>query len=844
MKQKLKKAIKTIVFAACFFVLLYAVCCVFSFKYDDGIATIDNFYDLPQDTVDVLLLGSSHMGINVDPSILWELKGIAAYNCWGMMQQPWNTYYYLKECLKYQTPKLVVMDVYGVTFSGDFPGYDNMIKNTQGLRLSGDKVEDIWVSAPEEYRTALLLGLPAYHYRYSEISEVDFQNFFWDRNTGIQTIDTSGFSTQAFDIVDVSKVKEALPLAEKCEKYFTQVLNLCKERDIPILLVAAPYYLHEEEQGKFLRIGEIAESYGVPFLNFNLNYAEIGIDPHKDYCDLAHMNQDGRDKFDAYLANYISAHYELPDRRLDPGHIWNREVETETHCIYALPAKFYGGGHNFVDTGVPLYEKPYASWTLLTEIDTECASEDQVWFSCFSEGDDLRGLLLRREDGNLYIIFSSGKKIEIPDYGKKLKLAIVKDGLKYKVFVDGKEYRTMEISPFEPLEYSLLLGCQVQPDGTRFRYSQTEVDHLEIYDIALTDTEVTQWAPAELPEPPERQAQPADSKAAFMLSERFTGDGFSSYLDTGVNPYADPEASWTLLAQFNEDCPSGAGVYFSCFAEEAADYRGIMARRAERGVLNLLYGNRSINVEVPEGAEIRLAVIKDGVDYTIYVNDKLVVDHDLVEVKPWDGSLLLGCQEDENNERFRFSEATIYNFEFYHGVMEREAVLTWQPEYCPAPAPKIPSPVDYTMPQPFMGNGKDEYIDTLVQLYDVADKNWTLEMTFRKNGAQQLITCFAEDPNCYRGLIVSQLDDKTLSVTLGQGNLEFEIPPEPEHTLKIRKDGYDYTVWLDGAKAGELTSRAPEYDGTLHIGCAVDGSGKLFRFSEAKILTLSVSEND
>lgn len=244
MKSFFRKSFKTLAFLVCFLALLYLFSCIFSFKYEDGITPMEHFYDLPQDTVDVLLLGSSHMGMNVDPSLLWNLRGIAAYNCWGSMQQPWNTYYYLKECLKYQQPKLVVMDVYGVTFDGDLPGYDNIVKNTQGLRFSRDKIEDILVSSPEEYRSALLLGIPTYHYRYSEISGKDFENFFWNKHTGIQSLDLSGLTVQSFEIMDVSHMTEPVPLAEKCETYFRKILDLCREEELPILLVASPYYLH------------------------------------------------------------------------------------------------------------------------------------------------------------------------------------------------------------------------------------------------------------------------------------------------------------------------------------------------------------------------------------------------------------------------------------------------------------------------------------------------------------------------------------------------------------------------------------------------------------------------
>lgn len=841
MKTFFQKSFKTLAFLACLLALLYLFSCIFSFKYEDGINPIARFYDLPEDTVDVLLLGSSHMGMNVDPSILWNQRGIAAYSCWGSMQQPWNTYYYLKECLKYQQPKLVVMDVYGVTFDGDLPGYDNIVKNTQGLRFSRDKIENILVSSPEEYRSALLLGIPCFHYRYSEICAEDFNHFFWNKDTGIQSLDLTGLTVQSFEIMDVSGMTQPVPLAEKCETYFRKILDLCQEEEIPILLVASPYYLHEQEQGRFNRIGEIADDYGVTFLNFNENYPQLSIDPQTDFCDLAHMMPSGVEKYDSYLADYIVGHYEVPDRRLDSNHIWNQKTEVQTHCVYALENKFYGGGRQYLDTGVQLYKNPYYSFTLMTRINTEVLGEDTVWMSCFSEEEQYRGMLLNRNGDNLYFIFNRDLRIEISEFGQTVDLALVKEGLHYTVYVDGVKYKTMDLKPFESLEDTLLLGCQRYVDGSRFRYSNTEVDNLEIYDIALSADDIAAWDPAQLPEPPQRQAQQADSDAAFSLNQRFVGDGFSKYLDTGIAPYSDPNASWTLLTQFREDAGQGAGVYFSSFCEDEADYRGIMARKVGPGQLNLLYGNRSIITQVPEGSDISLAIVKDEVSYTIYVNGERIVDGDLCETNPWQGDLLIGCQETMDGEKMRFSGVTVYNLEFYNGVMTAEDILAWAPEFLPEPPAAVASPVDYCLENPFLGNGSSSYVDTGIQLYDVADKSWTLEMKFRKNGAQTLATCFAEDPSCYRGLVISTLDNDTLNLTLGQTGVQLELAPQPEQELKIVKDGYQYTVYLNGQQAWEATSTAPEYDGTVHIGCGVDGMGKPFRFSSAKILEFRIT---
>lgn len=364
---------------------------------------------------------------------------------------------------------------------------------------------------------------------------------------------------------------------------------------------------------------------------------------------------------------------------------------------------------------------------------------------------------------------------------------------------------------------------------------------MEIYDIALSADDITAWNPAELPEPPQRQVQQADTNAAFALSSRFVGDGFSKYLDTGIAPYSDPNASWTLLTQFREDAGQGAGVYFSSFCEDEADYHGIMARKVGPGQLNLLYGNRSIITQVLENSDIRLAVVKDEVSYSVYVNGERIVEEDFCETNPWYGNLLIGCQETVDGEKMRFSGVNVYNLEFYNGVMTEEEIQNWAPEYLPEPPAAVASPVDFTLKKPFLGNGKSSYVDTGIQLYDVADKSWTLEMKFRKNGAQTLATCFAEEPSCYRGLLITTLDDDTLNLTLGQTGVQLELPPQPEQELEIVKDGYLYTVFLNGKQAWQGSSTAPAYEGTVHIGCAVDGKGNPFRFSSAKILEFTIT---
>lgn len=113
---------KTILRITCFVLILCMVLGyvnkVFKVKYGDGIYGVTKFYELDDNTVDVLFLGSSHAYEDFNTGTLWDEFGIASYILAGSVQPMWNTYYYLKEALKTQTPELIILEGYMVVWGG------------------------------------------------------------------------------------------------------------------------------------------------------------------------------------------------------------------------------------------------------------------------------------------------------------------------------------------------------------------------------------------------------------------------------------------------------------------------------------------------------------------------------------------------------------------------------------------------------------------------------------------------------------------------------------------------------------------------------------------------------
>ena len=884
MKRRIVRIAKAACFLLVFLVAYYFVSSTLKFKYEDGIRPMENYYALPEDTVDVLLLGSSHMGMNVNPGQMWDEQGIAAYSCWGSIQPMWNTYYYLKECLKTQTPKLVVMDTFTAGLDFEYSDYERIVTNTLGMRPSRDKLEAIRVSAPPEDAISVLLGFPTYHYRYSDLTFADFQYYFWQKDTSLHDLNTSD---TVYPIEILPPSRRAEELNEKCRDYLIKIIELCQEREIPLLLVASPYELSELEQRRQNWIRRYADENGLVFLNLNDNYQEAGIDPRTDFMDVGHLNNGGIRKYTAYLTDYISTHYDLPDRREDPEHIWNRPREVKGNSdpgtferifnrvdgwfdrffsdprqsgggeenqgipmadaspVYAMEKQFQGSGLDYLDTGIALYNNPYASYTLLTQIDTTCEGGDMVYLSCFAEEEgNYRGLLIRKEDdGQIHVVFSTALSQTLKVSGDVMTLAVVKDGLRYRLYADGELVWNFSTEAFDPYAGTLVLGCELDANGEPFRMSDVRVRDLVVYDAALVEEDILRWEPTPHAEPEFERAGAAGAEADYELPYRFTDSALDEFVDTGVSLYDAPEKSWTVLAQFREGDDFGSGVYFSCFAEEEGSYRGLLVRRARPGWINIMYGSHGQDIEVGVGADVRIAFVKERFAYTVYVNGVKRVDGEKVPVRAYDGHLLVGAQETPEGEKMRFSAVTVYNLEYYSGVMSEENILNWGPEFRPLAKKSSGTPVEYQLDSPFLGDGSAKYIDTGVQLYDAGDKDWSLTMTFERNGDSVgiLASCFAEIPGSYRGLLVKLTDAETLSVTMGKMAQTLGLSREPEQTLQIVKRGYEYTVYLNGEPAGApVESRAPAFDGTLRIGCQTREDGTPFHFSSAKILALSV----
>ena len=340
-----------------------------SFQYWDGILGLKYLYQQEDDSIDVLVLGSSHAFEDINTQVLYDEYGIASYVLAGSIQPFWNTYYYLEEALKTQAPKLVVLEGYAATQNFEYSDNSRIIKNNFGIKDWKTRIESIKISSPPDKVDDYLFGYRLWHSRYSELGWNDvslhYKNPIYTYYDRPMLLYYKGFGANfaktAFDEPQVDTFKGDQPIKKKEEIYYRKIIELCQKNNIPIVVVVSPYVVSEVEQKKFNYLNNISKEYHIDFINFNSTnyYNEIGLDFKTDMADSGHLNSSGSVKYTRVLGKIFYQMVELPDcRRNENYQTWKmnskdiveriRDNEIITTQTVADLINNYGSGEDLI----------------------------------------------------------------------------------------------------------------------------------------------------------------------------------------------------------------------------------------------------------------------------------------------------------------------------------------------------------------------------------------------------------------------------------------------------------------------------------------------------------------
>ncbi len=317
MKIKLYRILKTVSFLVIFCILFSGVTYVLRHKGEAEIPL--PFYEEEKDSLDVVFIGSSHSMCSVLPMELYEDKGIASYVFASSAQVTAQSFYQLQAALERQMPKLIVLDVSGVIYDTKIGSEEFTHVQIDNMEFSRVKYQAIFDLFEPADRLEYIFNIIRFHTRWKEVEKKDFLPITsYTKGAVISTV----VKEQILKEPVPPEEKEALP--EISEKYLRKSIELCQEQGIEVLLYNAPACDSVEFARQYNMVADIADEYGVQYINFMYLTDEIGIDPTTDFRDEAHCNVYGAQKVTKYLGDYLTERYDLPDRREDPAYTdWN-----------------------------------------------------------------------------------------------------------------------------------------------------------------------------------------------------------------------------------------------------------------------------------------------------------------------------------------------------------------------------------------------------------------------------------------------------------------------------------------------------------------------------------------
>ena len=109
----MKKTIRIISILIIFILIFIFLNILLKPKYAETLVEggmIREYYKEPKDH-EVIFIGDCEVYANFSPMVMYEQEGIKAYIRGSSQQMIWQSYYILKETLKYETPKVVVLNV-------------------------------------------------------------------------------------------------------------------------------------------------------------------------------------------------------------------------------------------------------------------------------------------------------------------------------------------------------------------------------------------------------------------------------------------------------------------------------------------------------------------------------------------------------------------------------------------------------------------------------------------------------------------------------------------------------------------------------------------------------------
>lgn len=287
------------------------------FMNDKTPRQVDSLYSQPDNSIDVLCVGSSRVYCNIAPDVMWREYGISVYNLATSSQTLNLSYYAIKEALKNQNPKVVVVEVSMAIADNAVNDQLETMGLQTGMKYSVNQIRALLDHGDKDHFMEYLLRLPCFHNNYEELdkenfTKMDYREFPVSKGAGFKSYINDSYDYHPEMLPAGMGYTEDL-LSEVRYKELEKIYGLCNESGIPLLLVLTPSSTYSELEAAV----KFSQDYNVGYINYMNILDALDFTGEGDMMDEAHCNYYGAAKVSRYLAEYVINQYGVSDHRGD-----------------------------------------------------------------------------------------------------------------------------------------------------------------------------------------------------------------------------------------------------------------------------------------------------------------------------------------------------------------------------------------------------------------------------------------------------------------------------------------------------------------------------------------------
>ena len=276
-----------------------------------------------ENSLDVLFLGSSIVYCDVAPGWIWEESGLRSWVMAGPEQTMSLTYYYLREAVKTQKPRVVVLEGTSLLFR-KYQSYSRANVSTMPLGLN--RLAAVFRATERAEWKGLLFPLYNYHARWTDMEWAEAEEHLHPDTDALAGYMLLTGSTPQTPRINTDRVLQEDTYRENLA-WLGKIRDYCRDRGMRLIVYLAPAAARTPEEATE-RIGDDLRSMEIELLDLSDLAPELQIDDSSDWYDFLHFNVSGAEKFSRWWGKLLASEL-MPDPAADDADWEARLAELE-----------------------------------------------------------------------------------------------------------------------------------------------------------------------------------------------------------------------------------------------------------------------------------------------------------------------------------------------------------------------------------------------------------------------------------------------------------------------------------------------------------------------------------